>query len=66
MRKLILYVLLLAVNFIYSQVDTVVKTDIYKSYISYTYKNPLYVKYVLYHGGGDCSRTKNHYTFKKR
>lgn len=38
------------------KVDTVIKTSIYESYFSYETKTPLYVKYKLYHGGGDCKR----------
>lgn len=38
------------------QVDTVIKTSIYKSYYSYQVKNPLYVTYTLSKGGGDCDR----------
>jgi len=50
-------------TFIYAQkVDTIIKTPIYESYYSYTYKNPLYVKYKLYKGGGDCNRSQ--FTFK--
>lgn len=45
------------------QVDKVIKTSIYKSYYSYTVKNPLYVTYTLSKGGGDCNRAK--FSFKK-
>jgi endonuclease G len=34
----------------------------YKSYYSYRLKDPLYVTYVLKHGGGDCNR--DHFKFK--
>ncbi|HKC36885.1 MAG TPA: hypothetical protein VKB95_12515, partial [Chitinophagaceae bacterium] len=34
------------------QVDTVIKTGIYKSYFCYSLKEPLYVTYTLYKGGG--------------
>ena len=37
--------------------DTVIDTGIYKSYYNYTLKEPLYVTYTLFKGGGDCSRT---------
>ncbi|MCK9575698.1 MAG: DNA/RNA non-specific endonuclease [Candidatus Pacearchaeota archaeon] len=46
------------------KVDTVITTDIYKSYFSYDAKNPLFVVYKLYHGGGTCSRADEHFTFK--
>lgn len=38
------------------KVDTVINMGIYKSYFSNTIKEPLYVTYNLYKGGGDCSR----------
>ena len=37
-------------------VDTIISTTIYKSYFSYKTHTPLFVSYILYHGGGDCSR----------
>lgn len=41
----------------YSQkIDTVFTTQILKSYFSTTYKEPLFVTYGLYRGGGDASR----------
>lgn len=45
-------------NFGFAQVkaDTIVVTPAYKSYFSYTLKEPLYVTYTLYKGGGDCDR----------
>jgi endonuclease G, mitochondrial len=42
-------------------VDTIIDEGVYQSYFSYTYKEPLFVKYVLYHGGGPCSRA--HFRF---
>ena len=36
--------------------DTVIKAGIYTSYFSYELKEPLYVVYKLYKGGGDNSR----------
>jgi len=42
---------------IVTKVDTVISTDIYKSYNSFSVKNPLFVVYKLYQGGGDISRT---------
>ena len=50
------------VNFIDAQeVDTVIHTNAYASYYSYSLKDPLYVVYHLYHGGGDCSRASFHF-----
>lgn len=47
----------------YSQsIDTIIKNDILTSYFSYTYHNPLFVKYILYKGGGDCNRSQ--FSFK--
>jgi len=36
--------------------DTLINNGFYKSYFSYKFKEPLYVSYILYKGGGDCSR----------
>lgn len=44
------------------KVDTVINEGIYTSYYSYQLKEPLYVVYDLYKGGGDCSRTAFHFT----
>lgn len=44
------------------QVDTIIDAGIYQSYFSYTFKEPVFVRYVLYHGGGHCSRA--HFRFK--
>jgi endonuclease G len=42
-------------------VDTVIDEGIYQSYFSYAFKEPVFVKYTLYHGGGPCSRS--HFKF---
>jgi len=56
-RILLLPFLLLASIIVFCQkVDTIVKKEAYYSYYCYTVKNPLYVVYHLYQGGGDCSR----------
>ena len=44
-------------------VDTIIQTGIYKSYYSYTLKEPLYVTYTLTKGGGDCNRSKEGFRF---
>jgi len=44
--------------------DTLIKNDVYESMYSYKYGQPRYVKYKLYHGGGDCSRSKEHFHFR--
>ncbi len=43
---------------IFSQVDTIIKNPILESHFSYKYHNPLYVKYKLYQGGGNCNRSQ--------
>ena len=45
------------------QVDKVIQTSAYKSYYSFSVKNPLYVTYTLKNGGGDCNRAS--YSFKR-
>ena len=53
----LLLVLLFSFAIVFAQkVDTIVNKEAYLSYYSYTVKNPLYVVYHLYQGGGDCSR----------
>lgn len=44
------------------KVDTVINEGIYTSYYSYQLKEPLYVVYDLYKGGGECSRAAFHFT----
>lgn len=46
-------------------VDTIIKTGIYKSYFCYSLKEPLYVTYTLYKGGGGCDRDEQSFSFKK-
>ncbi len=45
------------------KIDTIIDLGMYKSYFNYTLKEPLYVSYNLYKGGGVCSRAK--FIFKK-
>ncbi|WP_439697419.1 DNA/RNA non-specific endonuclease [Mucilaginibacter sp. AW1-7] len=50
--------------FTYAQrVDKVIDIGIYKSYYSFAIKNPLYVTYKLYKGGGPCDRNVEHFSF---
>jgi endonuclease G len=50
--------------FLYAQkADTIINKDIYKSYYSYSVKQPLYVTYSLYKGGGDCDRETEGFEF---
>lgn len=39
--------------------DTIITTEAYTSYVNKELCQPLYVKYKLYKGGGDCKRAKN-------
>jgi endonuclease G len=41
--------------------DTILDAGIYKSYFSFRLKEPVYVVYKLYKGGGDCDREKFHF-----
>jgi len=51
------YLLLLIPFIAFSQkVDTIIKTDMFTSYYSKELRLPIMVKYVLYKGGGECSR----------
>lgn len=59
MRVFLLFLLSFKFLLSFSQgFDTIINTGIYKSYFSYHYKEPLYVTYTLFKGGGDCSRDK--------
>jgi endonuclease G len=46
------------------QVEKVINMGIYKSYYSFSIKNPLYVTYKLYKGGGDCDRQEEGFNFR--
>lgn len=59
--KTIIIILFTAIQAI-AQVDTIIKNEVYESYFSYKDRNPLYVKYKLYQGGGDCNRSQFHFT----
>ena len=57
MKKIILlFIILISVNLYAQKVDTIIKTPIYTSYFSYQVKEPLFVSYRLYKGGGTSSR----------
>jgi len=45
--------------------DTVINMGVYKSYYNYALKQPLYVTYALYKGGGGCNRDDENFSFKK-
>lgn len=38
------------------KIDTIITTEIYQSYFNYKCKEPVFVVYKLYKGGGDCKR----------
>jgi hypothetical protein len=38
------------------KVDTIVHKGIYDSYFSFKTKTPVFVTYILFHGGGNCKR----------
>lgn len=59
---LITFFILCYVNSFSQKIDTIIKNDILTSYFSYKYYNPLFVKYKLYKGGGDCNRSQ--FSFK--
>ena len=42
-------------------VDTVIHSIAYTSYFNYSLHEPLYVQYKLINGGGNCSRTGDHF-----
>lgn len=44
--------------------DTVINNGIYKSYFSYSIRDPLYVTYTLFKGGGNCDRNAQGFHFK--
>lgn len=45
------------------KVDTVLDRGIYQSFYNYKLKQPLYVTYTLYKGGGDCDRDVEGFDF---
>ena len=55
-----IFFLFLFVNSLLSaqKADTIIRNSIYESHYSFKYKNPIYVKYKLYKGGGDCNRSQ--------
>jgi endonuclease G len=58
MKFFLIFVILLFCLKSQAQVDTVIDCGFYKSYFDYETKEPLYVTYKLYKGGGKCSRDK--------
>lgn len=63
MKNILFFVFALCVLYASGQqVDTVITNEVYTSYFSYGLHQPLYVVYKLYQGGGDCDRSKFHFT----
>ncbi len=62
MKKTLLVLLsLISISSFAQKIDTVINTGVYKSYFNYKLKEPVYVEYILYHGGGDCDRSVFHF-----
>ena len=40
-----------------SGIDTIIDAEFYKSYFDVERKQPIFVSYILYKGGGDCNRS---------
>lgn len=65
MRKHITIILLSILSLIaFGQKDTLVNNGVYESLYSFNYGQPIYVKYKLYKGGGECSRKAEHFHFR--
>ncbi len=64
MKKIFFLLLISTASFSQNKLiyDTLIVNQAYSSYYSFKYKSPIVVSYVLYHGGGDCSR--EHFKFK--
>ncbi len=65
MSKYISIIILLLISFLSNaqiRVDTIINTPAYKSYYSYSVKNPLMVVYNLHKGGGNCDRRHYHFS----
>lgn len=65
--KLILLLLFTACNLAAQGIktDTIIDMQVYKSYFNYALKEPLYVTYHLFKGGGNCDRDAQNFNFKK-
>lgn len=46
------------------KIDTILDNGIYRSYFNYQARNPLYISYSLYKGGGDCDRDTEGFEFE--
>ena len=63
MKNILLFILILCVLQTAAQKeDTVITNEVYTSHFSYALREPLYVVYKLYQGGGNCDRSQFHFT----
>jgi endonuclease G len=56
MKYIFLFFLLFNLQSNAQKIDTIINTGIYKSYYNFSLKEPIFVTYTLYKGGGECSR----------
>lgn len=56
--RFFIFILILIPISLFSQKDTLVNNSLYESLYSYTNKSPIWVRYTLYKGGGDCNRSQ--------
>lgn len=62
MKKTLILLYLIISNALFGQlykVDTTITNEAYSAFINKSLGEPLYVKYKLYKGGGDCKRSNN-------
>jgi len=60
-RLVLLFLLLSATSSSAQQFDTIISTAAYQSYFNSAKHEPVIVVYKLFHGGGDCDRSKFHF-----
>lgn len=58
MVRILIVLFLVISNVVLSQQDTIIKNGLYETKYSFSHKSPIWVKYELYKGGGDCNRSK--------
>lgn len=62
----LIFLLLLSCNSFAQSIDTIIDKGIYRSHFNYALKQPVFVSYKLYQGGGNCSRSKYHFVNDSR
>jgi DNA/RNA endonuclease G (NUC1) len=55
-KNIIFCFFVISLNCYSQKVDTIIHQSVYTSYFNYKLREPLYVSYKLYKGGGACSR----------